>query len=454
MRHILLAGAAMFAALSVTPLDAATTYTYDSLGRLSVVDYDNGYQIVYTYDSAGNRTSVVTQSGSGLPPVANNDYIVVNQNGTDTFNPLTIDTDPQNYTMTIIGVGTPSHGTATYTSTSVTYTPTASPSFAGKDSFSYTISDGHGSTAQATVFATVGGLGPTANPDSISTAENAAITYDPRANDVEPNPPNYALTIASTSTPGNGAVVINSGTSLTYTPNSGYIGNDSFTYTIADGHGLTSTATDSITVGSPPTAVAAFAPTAANTAVTFNPLIGDTDPYGFVLNVISTATPAHGTVAINSGQTLTYTPTSGFTGLDTFNYTISDGHLTATAIAYVCVGYTAPVAAAATMTIKPYGYGAGAEYTPNATIDPAGAATVACGQTPTIIPVVTAVSQGTSGAVYLVSGASVQYISNVQYLDPYNGDIDSFAYTVTDPFGGTATGTVTVDLILRNLGNQ
>jgi YD repeat-containing protein len=38
---------------------AATTYTYDTLGRLSTVTYDNGETIVYTYDAAGNRTQVV-----------------------------------------------------------------------------------------------------------------------------------------------------------------------------------------------------------------------------------------------------------------------------------------------------------------------------------------------------------------------------------------------------------
>ena len=40
------------------PVAAATTYTYDSLGRLSTVTYDNGKEIVYTYDAAGNRTQV------------------------------------------------------------------------------------------------------------------------------------------------------------------------------------------------------------------------------------------------------------------------------------------------------------------------------------------------------------------------------------------------------------
>ena len=46
---------------------AATTYFYDDLGRLKQAVYDNGKQIDYHYDQAGNRTSVAT---STTPPHA------------------------------------------------------------------------------------------------------------------------------------------------------------------------------------------------------------------------------------------------------------------------------------------------------------------------------------------------------------------------------------------------
>jgi YD repeat-containing protein len=39
---------------------AATTYTYDALGRVTAVQYDNGIAIAYQYDAAGNRTAVTT----------------------------------------------------------------------------------------------------------------------------------------------------------------------------------------------------------------------------------------------------------------------------------------------------------------------------------------------------------------------------------------------------------
>jgi YD repeat-containing protein len=58
-----LAGGAMvmLAMIAVVPAHAGSaTHTYDSLGRLTKVTYSNGTVITYTYDAAGNRSTVVT----------------------------------------------------------------------------------------------------------------------------------------------------------------------------------------------------------------------------------------------------------------------------------------------------------------------------------------------------------------------------------------------------------
>lgn len=53
---------------SASPACAAgVVYDYDTLGRLRSATYDSGKQIVYSYDPAGNRSSVVTQA---TPPHA------------------------------------------------------------------------------------------------------------------------------------------------------------------------------------------------------------------------------------------------------------------------------------------------------------------------------------------------------------------------------------------------
>jgi len=43
-------------------LPSATTYQYDNLGRLKSASQDNGKEVDYNYDPAGNRSSVVVQT--------------------------------------------------------------------------------------------------------------------------------------------------------------------------------------------------------------------------------------------------------------------------------------------------------------------------------------------------------------------------------------------------------
>lgn len=47
---------------------AATAYAYDDLGRLKSASYDNGKEIDYNYDPAGNRSSVVIQTTPHMAP--------------------------------------------------------------------------------------------------------------------------------------------------------------------------------------------------------------------------------------------------------------------------------------------------------------------------------------------------------------------------------------------------
>ena len=53
------------------------------------------------------------------------------------------------------------------------------------------------------------------------------------------------------------------------------------------------------------------------------------DAEGNTLTITNVSTPAHGT-AVNNAGVVTYTPSTGYVGTDTFTYTVSDGALTAT----------------------------------------------------------------------------------------------------------------------------
>ncbi len=76
--------------------------------------------------------------------------------------------------------------------------------------------------------------------------------------------------------------------------------------------------------------------TTAGKAVTFNPLANDSDPDGDTLAVATMGTPANGSLSHADGQ-WTYTPAAGFTGIDSFGYSLTDGALTASATISITV---------------------------------------------------------------------------------------------------------------------
>jgi PKD repeat protein len=92
---------------------------------------------------------------------------------------------------------------------------------------------------------------PSAVPDTYSTPQDAALTVAAPGvltNDTDPD--GDALTAQLVGSTANGTVSLQSDGSFTYTPNAGFTGDDSFSYTASDGS-LTSTATVTITVNTP-----------------------------------------------------------------------------------------------------------------------------------------------------------------------------------------------------------
>lgn len=116
---------------------------------------------------------------------------------------------------------------------------------------------------------------------------------------------------------------------FTYTPAAGYIGSDSFTFQLANGLDTSGTATENITVTD-------VAPTANNGSVSttmnqpVSAMLSATPGYAGQMLTYSVATsPAHGSVALTaSSGAFTYTPAPGYTGSDSFTFTVGDGTLT------------------------------------------------------------------------------------------------------------------------------
>jgi len=146
-------------------------------------------------------------------------------------------------------------------------------------------------------------------------------------------------TVTSHTDPAHGIVSCDA-TTCTYTPNSGFWGTDTFSYTITDAVAQTSVATMSIDVAAPlPHAVDDAAQTTATTPTTVAVLDNDQQGAG-PANVTAHTDGAHGAVSCDAA-TCTYTGNDAFVGDDTFTYTITD-ELGQTSTAMVTVTRTAP----------------------------------------------------------------------------------------------------------------
>jgi hypothetical protein len=77
-----------------------------------------------------------------------------------------------------------------------------------------------------------------------------------------------------------------------------------------------------------PTATDDFATAIRDMPVTINVITNDTDPDGTIdpATVTITGAAGYGTTIVNANGTVTYTPTSGFTGTDSFTYTMKDNN--------------------------------------------------------------------------------------------------------------------------------
>lgn len=350
-------------------------------------------------------------------PVLVADVLKISVNTSGTVTPLANDTvDPS---ATIASTSAPAHGTVVDNGDG-TYTYTPATDYVGTDAFTYTVTDKSRQSATGTVTITVTAA-PVANADTHTVRQAPATVLDVLSNDT-----GDAIALdAIVTAPSHGTASIAAG-KISYTPAAGYVGADSFSYRIKDSLGLTASTTASITVQAAPVAIAHTAQTGVARPVSIAVLDGATLPTPLATTITVTQ-GTHGSAAVQGDGTVTYTPSAGYSGTDTFTYTLTDA-----------LGQVS--SAIVTITVKA---------APTATAD---AAKVQVGQSVSFnelarntvpFPAVTTVTTSTPahGTVSIGADGVILYIPAAGYAGT-----DTFSYTLTDDVSQTATATITVTM--------
>ncbi len=199
------------------------------------------YQLVVDGRTSNTATVTVTVTDATPVSVTNDDIATTYQNTPVTISVLNNDVIKGVYQSLTVNTQ-PANGVATISGNKIIYTPNTG--FRGTNSFTYIVTTTNGNSNASIVKVTVLPPLPIANNDAVSTTRNKSVTFSPLANDVV----NGRLSsIKLTSQPANGTANF-SGNKFIYTPNTGFVGTNTFTYFFSTSNGLSNIATVTVTV--------------------------------------------------------------------------------------------------------------------------------------------------------------------------------------------------------------
>lgn len=272
------------------------------------------------------QTKMVSIVGTGVVPiignpVAENLNFTVNEDQLYSGHLTANDPSGEDLVYTIVSPVT--HGVLSLSSGG-SFSYQGNLNYYGNDSFVFKVTSESGKISNlAEVQITVNPINdsPISSGQTVAVIRDTAVNISLIATDVESSPLSYIL-----SSPAHGTIT-GTAPNLIYTPNSGYIGNDSFTFYVNDGELDSNVSTVNLSVS-----YTNYAPTTSNQFfstnedVVLNSLLVATDPNELdVLSFSLVGQAQNGVVSVNSDGTFTYTPNLNYNGIDFFTYKVSDG---------------------------------------------------------------------------------------------------------------------------------
>ncbi|NYT61179.1 tandem-95 repeat protein [Alcaligenaceae bacterium] len=342
---------------SIPDVGTITIYEDGSYIFTPVPDWNGSVPLItYTVDDGNGGTATSTLTITVTPvPDAVDDRTTTTVDVPVVIDPLNNDSFEGKDPKVSVGSGDgPSNGTITvHPDGTITYTP--NPGFIGEDTFTYTVTSG-GTTETATVTITVTNQPPVAQPDMNTVPEDTPATGNVLTNDRDPDGHPVEVTDftvqgktyspgSTVDIPGVGTITLGKDGGYTFVPVPDWNGSvPPIGYTITDGKGSTDTSTLTITVTPVPDAVNDRTTTTVDVPVVIDPLDNDSfEGDNPKVSVEPGDGPSNGTVTVHPDGSITYTPSPGFVGEDTFTYTVTSGGVTEKAVVTIVVGSADPV---------------------------------------------------------------------------------------------------------------
>jgi outer membrane autotransporter protein len=208
--------------------------------------------------------------------------------------------------------GNPSHGTVSVSGETITYTPAAT-FYGGTDSFTYVATNPGGNSSPATVTVTVTPLStPVAAALSVATTTGTPVLIEAAAEASSPQPLT-GLNIATQPTHGTATA---QGEQIVYTPASGYVGTDTFTYQLSNHFGASAPSVISVTVTAAGSASGLSRTVTAQPGSPVSVNLASIASGSYASSALLGLSPASaGNATLSQPATLSFTPASNFHGL-------------------------------------------------------------------------------------------------------------------------------------------
>ena len=255
---------------------------------------------------------------SNTPPVANEQSVSTTE---DTPAAITLTgSDLDGDLLTYIVTSLPVHGTLSGTAPDLVYTPGLN--FNGADAFTFVANDGMSNSLTAVVNISITPVNdaPVAGDLNLVLSEDGTLSFTLPVSDVD----NDMLTLLIKTNLGHGTL---SGTlpELTYTPDSGFYGGDSFSYTVSDGIVESNEAQVLFTINSVNDKPIAYddrllLPEDYQIKFSLEGFDGDSDPLTFII----LTQPLHGEL-IGEGSSYRFVAEENYSGSDSFTFKVNDG---------------------------------------------------------------------------------------------------------------------------------